>query len=135
MFLAGGTCFLLLGKLNDTRPRLTPALRGLLGALVITAVELLTGLLANRNYQVWDYRQSPFNFHGQVCLPFSLLWIPVSLGAMALYRQLDKTLSFSAGLWYDKSHPTKRRQSHDNIPADPPRTERGQSGRSVRRYL
>ena len=88
MFAAGGICFLLLGQLQRTR--LAPAVQCVLGAGIITAVELLTGLLVNRTYRVWDYRQMPFNFLGQICLPFSLLWLPVSLGAMVLYRQLDK---------------------------------------------
>ena len=92
MFLAGGTCFLLLGKLSKIRPRLPLPLRGGMGALIITQVELLTGLLVNRNYNVWDYRQEPLNFYGQICLPFSLLWIPISLGAMYLYDRLDRRL-------------------------------------------
>ena len=69
MFLAGGVCFLLLGKLNSIHPRLPLLLRGTVGALIITSVELLAGLLVNRNYTVWDYRSMPANFHGQVCLP------------------------------------------------------------------
>ena len=93
MFLAGGTCFLLLGKLNRTSPRLPLLLRGCMGALVITQVELLAGMLVNRDYTVWDYRQMPLNFFGQICLPFSLLWIPVSLGAMFLYEKMDGRLS------------------------------------------
>jgi len=92
MFLAGGACFLLLGKLNRTTPRLPLVSRGLFGGLIITAVELLAGLLANRDYSVWDYRGQPLNFHGQVCLLFSLLWIPLSLGAMLLYDLADRTL-------------------------------------------
>lgn len=92
MFLAGGTCFLLLGKLSRTQPRLPWPLRALMGTITITSVELLTGLLFNRDYGVWDYRSMPGNYYGQICLPFSLLWIPVSLGAMALYDQLYKRL-------------------------------------------
>ena len=88
MFLAGGTCFLLLGKLDKLRLRLP--LRGLLGAGLITAIELLTGLLFNRDYRVWDYRRLPANLRGQICLRFSMLWIPVSLGAMGLYRRLSR---------------------------------------------
>ena len=60
--------------------------------MAITAVELLTGLLANRSYTVWDYRGMPMNFHGQICLPFSLLWVPLSLGGMLLYDLLDRQL-------------------------------------------
>ena len=85
MFLAGGVCFLLLGKLQYTEPRLPLLPRALMGSVVITSIELLTGLLVNRTYQIWDYRESFLNFHGQICFLFSLLWIPVSLAAFFLY--------------------------------------------------
>ena len=92
MFLAGGTAFLLLGQLERARPRLPLPVRAAAGAGIITTVELAAGLLANRDYAVWDYREMPMNFHGQICLPFCLLWIPVSVGAMYLYTLLDKQL-------------------------------------------
>ena len=92
MFLAGGLCFLLLGKLSAIKPRLPFALRCLLGAGIITCVELVAGLIVNRNYQVWDYRHLPFNYHGQICLIYSLLWIPVSFGAMILHKLITKRL-------------------------------------------
>ena len=92
MFLAGGLCFLLLGRLCRTRPRLPWPLRGLVGAGIITMVELLMGLLFNREYRVWDYRQMPLHFHGQICLPFFLLWVPVSLLAMGLYALAERAL-------------------------------------------
>ena len=93
MFLAGGTCFLLLGKLNKVSPRLPLIPRCIVGSGIITTVELLAGLLVNRDYTVWDYRGLPANYYGQVCLSFSLLWIPVSFGAMALYSLMDAGLS------------------------------------------
>jgi uncharacterized membrane protein len=68
-------------------------LRALAGAGIITTVEYAIGLLANRNYTVWDYRNVPMNYHGQICLPFFLLWIPVSLAALLLYDKLDRLLS------------------------------------------
>ena len=58
---------------------------------MITAVELVTGLLVNRDFRVWDYRTLPGNFKGQVCLPFSLLWIPLSMLGMELYGLAEKT--------------------------------------------
>ena len=88
MFGAGGLCFLLLGKLRETK--LSDPVKPVAGAGLITAVELLTGLLVNRDYHVWDYRTLPGNFKGQVCLPFSLLWIPVSILGMKLYGFTEK---------------------------------------------
>ena len=91
MFLAGGCCFLLLGVLDRAR-RLPLPLRAAAGAGIITAVELTVGLLVNRDYTVWDYRDLPLNFLGQICAAYSLLWIPVSLGGMGLYRLLDRAV-------------------------------------------
>ena len=77
MFLAGGACFLLLGKLQKHTPRLALGAKGFLGAGVVTAVELLTGLLVNRRHTVWDYRDMPLQFRGQICLPcyFLFCWL------------------------------------------------------------
>ena len=88
MFAAGGLCFLLLGRMS----RLPWGARAALGPVVITGVELAAGLLVNRNYQVWDYRTIPGNFLGQICPAYTLLWLPVSLTAMALYGHLDRLL-------------------------------------------
>ena len=91
MFLAGGSCFLLLGRID--RSKLSLPAKALAGAAVITSVEYAAGLLFNRNYAVWDYREQPMNVQGQICLPFSLLWVPVGLGGMYLYRFLSKRIS------------------------------------------
>ena len=90
MFAAGGLCFLLLGSMRRLPGRM------ILGPAVITAVELATGLLVNRDYSVWDYRAMPGNFLGQICPAYCLLWFPLSLAAMGLYtlaeRELDRRL-------------------------------------------
>ena len=83
---------MLLGQLGK-RTRLAP-MQALLGAGIITGVELVTGLLVNRDFRVWDYRNMPFHFKGQICLCYSLLWVPVSLFAVGLYHFLDRKLSF-----------------------------------------
>ena len=88
MFLAGGTSFLLLGRLK-AQP---PWVKAVAGAGIITAVELAAGLLLNRRYGIWDYRNAPVNFLGQICLPYSLLWMPVGLAGAELYRLLDKKM-------------------------------------------
>ena len=89
MFLAGGVCFLLLGRLNRKLPL---PLRAVLGSGIITLVELAAGLLVNRSYTVWDYRNRLGNFLGQICPMYSLLWIPVSAGAQSIYHRAEKML-------------------------------------------
>ena len=88
MFFAGGTCFLLLGRLKP----LPPWAKAVAGAGLITTVELAAGLLVNRQHTVWDYRTVPFNFLGQICLPYSLLWLPVALAGAEGYRFLEKKM-------------------------------------------
>lgn len=93
MFAAGGVCLLLIGHLGEVEPRLPLPLRAVAGALIITMVELGTGLLVNRDYAVWDYRTLPGNFLGQICPAFTMLWLPVSMLAIFLYDGAKKLLS------------------------------------------
>ena len=97
MFVLGGLCFVLIGKLGRVPSPLPIPLRALAAAGMVTALELGCGLLVNREYAVWDYRNLPMNFHGQICLPFTLLWIPVSLAAIWLYDALDARVN--ARIW------------------------------------
>ncbi len=92
MFITGGICFLLIGHLGELPRPATMVTRMLLGALIITAAELAAGLLVNGSYSVWDYRMMPGNFLGQICIVYSLLWIPVSLAAILLYDGLKRLL-------------------------------------------
>ena len=90
MFVLGGICFLLIGWIS--RLRLPVALELTLAAAVVTTLELGCGLLVNRGYQVWDYRAMPMNFQGQICLPFSLLWIPVCFAGRWIYQRLEPAI-------------------------------------------
>ena len=92
MFIAGGTCFLLIGQLNQVRPRLPLPLRAAVGAGIVTMVELGIGLLCNRNCEVWDYRERAGNFLGQICPAFTVLWIPVSMLALGLHALLSRRM-------------------------------------------
>lgn len=93
MFFAGGLCLLLIGHLEEVGPKLPLALRWLAGSGIITMVELGTGLLVNRTYSVWDYRNQPGNFLGQICPVFCLLWIPAAAAAGWLYLRLKRLLT------------------------------------------
>ena len=90
MFLAGGASLLLLGKLNRTEPRLPLFFRAVVGSGIITTVELALGLLFNRNYTVWDYRDQWGNWLGQICPLFSLLWIGIAALGLLVYDPLEK---------------------------------------------
>ncbi len=92
MFFVGGLCFLLIGRQDPNRSFL---LQMLVGTAVITALELLSGLLVNRalGLNVWDYSHLPLNVWGQICLPFCLLWFPLS-GLAVLAEDFSRHLLF-----------------------------------------
>ena len=97
MFVLGGICFLALGALGRTARRVPILLKSMAGALIITALELAGGLVVNRQHQVWDYTGLPLHYRGQICLPFTLLWIPVAGLGMFLHDRLSRAVDhFSA---------------------------------------
>jgi hypothetical protein len=49
--------------------------------VVCTAIDYTTGMVANRNYELWDYRGMPFNFQGQICLQNSLFYTTIATWA------------------------------------------------------
>ena len=57
-----------------------------LSALIITALEFITGLIVNiwLKMDIWDYSQLPYNFMGQICLLYSIFWFLVSSVAIVL---------------------------------------------------
>ena len=90
MFVLGGLCFVLIGALNHVSSPLPLPIRMIVAAGIVTMLELGCGLLCNRAYQIWDYRHLPLNYHGQICLPYTMLWIPVSLAALVLYDRMER---------------------------------------------
>ena len=62
--------------------------------IVCTAVDFGTGMVANRNYELWDYRDMRFHFMGQVCLQNSLFYTTIATwGVWWLLPLLEKLMS------------------------------------------
>ena len=97
MALAGGVCLAAEYGINGVFRHVPLWRRCLMGAAVITAVELGTGRLFNRQYQVWDYRGCRGNLDGQICLLYSFLWFLLSVPLCGLSSVIRKKLSQSAG--------------------------------------
>ena len=82
MFVLGGLCFVFLGLINELIPWDMPLWQQMLiGTAIITGLEFVTGCIVNLwlGWNVWNYSNVPFNVLGQICLPYILLWIPMSL--------------------------------------------------------
>ncbi|MFV0517739.1 MAG: putative ABC transporter permease [Aminipila sp.] len=81
MFVVGGVCFILVGLINNLLSFDTPmSLQMLIGGGLITAVEFISGCVLNLIFglNIWNYSDMPFNVMGQICLPFSAMWILLS---------------------------------------------------------
>ena len=81
MFILGGLCFIIIGGLNEFYGWEMPFWKQcLIGAAVITALEFAVGMIVNKwlGWAIWDYSNLPLNICGQICLPFSLIWVALS---------------------------------------------------------
>lgn len=87
MFLLGGICFISVGLINNIIPwEMKIELQASIGAIIITALEFIVGLVVNiiLGWNIWDYSDLPFNILGQICLPFTLIWYVLSFAIIIL---------------------------------------------------
>ena len=68
--------FALLNTLQSGGHQMSEGMIFLFGIVLATAVELVAGWLLDVCFHArwWDYSDKPLNFHGYICLEFSLLW-------------------------------------------------------------
>ena len=92
MGVLGGICFMLFGSLTSIKVPLY--MKALAGTLAVTLLELCAGLILNTwlHLSIWDYSRLPLNLYGQICLPYSLLWLPLSILGILLYPRLQSWL-------------------------------------------
>lgn len=93
MGVLGGVCFAGIGLLDEWKRYRPPLIvQMLLGAAIVTALELAVGLIVNvwLGWNVWDYSGMPLNFMGQICLAFSVAWVFLSFAAIKTENLLHK---------------------------------------------
>ncbi|MCM1218689.1 MAG: putative ABC transporter permease [Lachnospiraceae bacterium] len=90
MAVVGGLCFILIGAINEKEHTIPGILhfesQAVCGAFVTTLVELFSGIIINMilHWNVWDYSDVPFNILGQICLPFTIIWVFIAAAAIIL---------------------------------------------------
>ena len=63
----------------------------LLNQVICTGIDYTTGMVANRDYSLWDYREMPFNFQGQICLQNSLVYTAIATwAAWILFPRMER---------------------------------------------
>ena len=82
-------------KKTGGRVWLTLIISFIVNMLVCASIDFTTGITANANYELWDYRDLPFNFMGQIVLQNTLVysiaatfivWVVYPLMAKWLHR-------------------------------------------------
>ena len=91
MSLTGGMILAVLYALNSRRT-MTLIKSCAAGSLIITAAELAVGIFDNiiMHWNVWDYSDMPFNFLGQICIPFSIFWFILCIPARLICKQIGR---------------------------------------------
>lgn len=87
MFVLAGIVFISIGLLNEIWTwRHGLIWQILAGTSIATVGEFITGCIVNLwlGWNVWDYSNMAFHLCGQVCLAFTLLWMPISLLAIVV---------------------------------------------------
>jgi len=87
MGICGGIAIVLLDKINDHISwDMDILLQGCIGSALITGMEFIIGNLSLAGVlpKMWDYSNVWLNYKGIICLPFSLIWIVLSICAIML---------------------------------------------------
>lgn len=94
MFFVGGLCGILIGLINDNTPDISLFYQCILGTIIVTLIEFISGCYLNiyLGLGIWDYSHMPFNLLGQVCLPFSIIWMFLSIPVIYLDDYLKNKL-------------------------------------------
>ena len=87
-----GVCLSLIGLLDEVQDHPPVPLQMVQGAAIVTALELIVGLIVNRwlGWNVWDYSDMPGNLWGQVCPQFAAAWLLLSWAAVKLENLMHK---------------------------------------------
>lgn len=94
MMLAGGLCFLSFAKIEEHMQNAHRLYRCIVGSAAVTVTEFFFGVVFNvfLDKGVWDYSRIPFNFMGQICLLYSVIWgflcLPCMPFALRIYKSL-----------------------------------------------
>lgn len=105
MFLVGGLMGVVIGQYNRYKVTHLPYPRNIiLGCLLITFMEFVSGLILNKicGFAIWDYSKNPLNLMGQIDIIHSTCWLLIT----PVIMWLDDVIRFymyeearPAGFW------------------------------------
>ena len=88
MAIAGGLCAMFIYVMNIEYNEWNLLYKAFAGAVIITSIELITGIIVNimLKWDVWDYSERAFNFLGQVCPLYFFLWFLLCIPVFKLFE-------------------------------------------------
>ena len=94
MAIDGGLCLVGIVAIC-TKTDINYIYKVLAGAILITAVEFVSGIIINRIFRldVWDYSAMPYNIMGQICPGYTLLWVALCVPLVAMITLIKNYLA------------------------------------------
>lgn len=91
MFILAGCCSLVMSGINNRFSFDVPFwIQVTVSSLACILGEYITGMLVNRNYTIWDYRNLPGTFaNGQLNIFFCLAWVGLSIVGIPLLDYIE----------------------------------------------
>ena len=83
MGICGGLAVVIIDKINNYISwDMDILIQGIIGSVIITFFELVIGEISLKTDllpMMWNYTNVPLNYDGVICLPFSIIWIGLSI--------------------------------------------------------
>ena len=94
--------FALLNTIQGSGRQMSDGMIFVFGIVLATAVELVAGWLLDVCFHArwWDYSDKPFNFHGYICLEFSLIWgLAIVMVVKVFQKYVESHASHTPATW------------------------------------
>ena len=94
--------FALLNTIQSGGHQMSEGMIFVVGFVLATAVELIAGWLLDVCFHArwWDYSDKPLNFHGYICLEFSLIWgLAIVMVVKVFQKYVENQVSHTPATW------------------------------------
>ena len=94
--------FAMLNTIQSGGHQMSEGMIFVFGFVLATAVELIAGWLLDVCFHArwWDYSNKPLNFHGYICLEFSLIWgLAIVMVVKVFQKYVESQASHTPATW------------------------------------
>ena len=93
MIIVGGICGLIIGLINE-KFNYSVLSQMVIGMVIVTVIEFVSGYVLNikLGLGIWDYSNMKYNFMGQICPQFSMVWFFLSYAIIYIDDYIRKVM-------------------------------------------